>query len=286
MRGLYNRINELVDREEVFALATIVNHKGSVPRRLAKMLIRQDGTTYGTIGGGCLESEVAERAVQIMKEGFRGAKVETFDLVEEEYGGVGMNCGGQIDVSIEVIEPDPRLIVVGSGHMSAALANLGRALGFEVVVIDPLAKREKFPGAHLVITDFPESGLSKVKVNKYSYIVIVTRHKDDLPALRVSLRTEAAYIGLIGSKRRVAQVFQLLSKEGFVEGQLARVHGPVGLDIGAETPDEIAVSIMAEIVQIRRVGVSKPAEPKKIKAATIKAISSGQIAEQELAPSK
>ncbi len=282
MRGMYNKINELVEKEEIFALATIVNHKGSVPRRLAKMLIRQDGTTYGTIGGGCVEGEVAERALQMMKQGFRGAKVETFDLVEEEYGGVGMNCGGQIDVSIETIEPDPRLIIIGSGHMSAAIANLGRSLGFEVIVIDPLAKREKFPGAHLVIPDFPESGLSKVKVGKYTYIIIVTRHKDDLPALRASLRTDAAYIGLIGSKRRVAQVFQLLVKEGFAQDQLARVYGPIGLDIGAETPDEIAVSIMAEIVQVRRLGISKPAEPMKIKSATLKAIASGQAAEQEL----
>jgi xanthine dehydrogenase accessory factor len=286
MRGVYNKINELVEKEEVFALATIVNHKGSVPRRLAKMIVRQDGTTHGTIGGGCVEGEVAERAVLMMKEGFRGAKVETFDLIEEEYGGVGMNCGGQIDVSIEIVEPDPRLIVVGSGHMSAAIANLARALGFEVIVIDPLAKKEKFPGAHLIITDFPESGMSKIKAGRFSYIIVVTRHKDDLPALRAALKTDAVYVGLIGSKRRVAQVFQLLLKEGYTTQQLARIYAPIGLDIGAETPDEIAVSIMGQVVQVRRLGASKPAEPMKLKDSVLKALGEGHTAERAVVQSE
>jgi xanthine dehydrogenase accessory factor len=192
--------------------------------------------------------------------------------VEEEFGGVGMSCGGKIDVSIEVVEPDPCLIVAGSGHLSTAIAKLGRMLDFDVIVVDPMAKKEKFPDARLVISDFLENNLPNISTSSNTYIVIVTRHKDDLPALRASLITKATYIGLIGSRRRVLQAFQMLNKEGYTEEQLERVNAPIGLGIGAETPDEIAVSIMAEITQRRRLGTSKPAEPLKVKFTSLKTI--------------
>ncbi len=277
MSSMYQKVNELLQRQETFALATIVDYKGSVPRRLAKMIITKDLKTYGTIGGGCVEGQVAEEAAIMLKDGAKGVTVKSYDLVEEEFGGVGMNCGGKIDVSIEILEPDPRLIIAGSGHLSSAMAKLGQMLGFEIIVIDPLAKKERFPEARLVISDFVETNLSNIETSSNTYIVIVTRHKDDLPALRAALTTKAGYIGLIGSKRRVLQAIRILLKEGVTHEQLERVNAPIGLDIGAETPEEIAVSIVAEIIQRRRLGASRSAEPMKVKFASIDAVAQGAV---------
>jgi len=272
MSNIYQKISELLHNQETFALATIVNYKGSVPRRVAKMIVTKDLKTYGTIGGGCVEGQVAEEAALMLREGTSGVVTKSYDLVEEEFGGVGMSCGGKIDVAVEIVEPDPRLIVAGSGHLSSAIARLGRVLDFDVIVIDPMAKKEKFPEARVVISDFVENNLPNIPTSTNTYIVIVTRHKDDLPALRAALKTKATYIGLIGSRRRVLQGFQILNKEGYSEQELSRVNAPIGLDIGAETPDEIAVSIMAEIIQRRRLGASKPAEPMKVELASLKSI--------------
>lgn len=274
MGNIYEKMTELVQKQETFAVATIVSCKGSVPRRVAKMVITRDQKTYGTIGGGCVEGQVAEEASLMLNKGVKGVVVKSYDLVEEEFGGVGMNCGGKIDVSIEIVDPNPKLIIAGSGHISSSLAKLAQMLGFEIIVVDPFAKKEKFPEATLVLSDFPENNLPNIRVSPETYIVIVTRHKDDLPTLRAALKTEAGYIGLIGSRRRILQTFRTLLKEGFTQKQLDRVNAPIGLDIGAETPEEIAVSIMAEIVQRRRLGASRPAEPMKVDASSLEAISS------------
>lgn len=272
MVNIFAKVNELLEKQETFALATIANYKGSVPRRVAKMIITRDLTTYGSIGGDCVEGQVAEEAAKMLREGSKGVVVKSYDLVEEEFGGVGMSCGGKIDVAIEIIEPQPRLIIAGSGHLSYAICKLAHMLGFEIIVIDALAEREKFPEAHRVISDFLENNLQNVSVTASTYVVIVTRHKDDLPSLRAALKSKAGYIGLIGSKRRVLQSFELLAKEGLSEEELDKVNAPIGLDIGAETPEEIALSIMAEIIQHRRRGSSQPANPKKIKFASLKTI--------------
>ena len=274
MKQIYQKTNELLDRQETFAVATIIDYKGSVPRRLAKMIVTKDLKTYGTIGGGCVEGQVAEEAALMLRNGSKGIVVKTYDLVEEEFGGVGMNCGGKIDVSIELVEPDPRLIIAGSGHLSVAITKVAQMLDFEIFIVDPLAKKENFPEDCRIIPDFFENNLPNITISKNAYIVIVTRHKDDLPTLRAALKTRAAYIGLIGSRRRVLQAFRILLNEGFTEGQLEKVNAPIGLRIGAETPDEIAVSIMAEIIQQRRIGVSQPAEPMKVKFASLKTIMS------------
>ena len=277
MSNIYEKMAELLREQEKFAVATIVNFKGSVPRQIAKMLITKDHKTYGSIGGGCVEGQVVEEAMLMLNQGVKGVILKSYDLVEEEFGGVGMNCGGKIDVSIEITDPDPRLIVIGSGHLSSAIAKLGQLLGFEITVIDPLAKKDRFPEATLVVPDFPETNLPNIPVTSNTYIVIVTRHKDDLPALRTALKTKAGYIGLIGSKRRVVQGFRILLDEGFTQQQLNRVNAPIGLDIGAETPEEIAVSIMAEIVQRRRLGINRPAEPMTVDASSLEAASTPDV---------
>lgn len=273
MENIYEKMSELVQKQETFAVATIVSYKGSVPRRVSKMIITKDRKTFGTIGGGCVEGQVAEEAALLLNKCAKGIIVKSYELVEEEFGGVGMNCGGKIDVSIEIVDPNPRLIIAGSGHMSSSIAKLAQILGFEIIVIDPLAKKEKFPEASQVLSDFPENNISNLHVSPKTYIVIVTRHKNDLPTLRAALQTKAGYIGLIGSRRRVLQAFQTLLKEGFTQQQLNRVNAPVGLDIGAETPEEIAVSIMAEIVQRRRIGASKAAKPMKVDASFLESVS-------------
>jgi len=277
MSNIYEKMTELLREQETFAVATIVNYNGSVPRQIAKMIITKDQKTYGTIGGGCVEGQVVEEAVLMLRQGVKGVILKSYDLVEEEFGGVGMNCGGKIDVSIEIADPEPRLIVIGSGHLSSAIAKLGQLLGFEITVIDPLAKKDRFPETALVIPDFPETNLPDIRVSSNTYIVIVTRHKDDLPALRTALKTKAGYIGLIGSKRRVVQAFRILLHEGLTQQQLNRVNAPIGLDIGAETPEEIAVSIMAEIVQRRRLGINKSAEPMKVDASSLEAASTPDV---------
>ena len=273
MSNIYQKIAELIGGQQTFAVATIINYRGSVPRQIAKMIITEDQKTHGTIGGGCVEGQVVEEALVMLKQGVKGVVLKSYDLVEEDFGGVGMNCGGKIEVSIEIAEPNPQLIILGSGHLSSAIAKLAQLLSFEITVIDPLATRDQFPEATVVIPDFPETNLPNLHVSSNTYIVIVTRHKDDLPALRAALKTKAAYIGLIGSKRRVLQAFNTLLHDGFVHQQLDRVNAPVGLDIGAETPEEIAVSIMAEIVQCRRTGITGSAKSMKVDATSLETLS-------------
>jgi xanthine dehydrogenase accessory factor len=264
-------MSKLAGEGRIFAVATIVSHTGSVPRRVAKMIIKPEGKTVGTIGGGCVETEVAAQALKLLKEGAKGVHVNSYSLVEDEFDGVGMACGGKIDVAIEIVEPTPRLVIIGSGHLAQALCKMGKMLEFEIVVVDPMAKKENFPEASQVVSEFVEKGLPKVGVNRSTYIVILTRHKDDVPALRSSLQTDAAYIGMIASRRRAALVFSQLIKKGAKRDQLARVYSPVGLDIGAETPEEIAVSILSEIIKTRRLGRGHEAASKKLQTSTIKA---------------
>jgi len=264
MRDVLERINKLASEGKTFAVATIVSHTGSVPRRVAKMIIEPDGTTFGTIGGGCVENEVAAQALKLLKDGEKGVHVNSYNLIEEEFDGIGMSCGGKIDVAIEIMEPTVKLVIIGSGHLAQALSRMARMLDFEVAVVDPMAKKESFPEAAQVVGEFVEKGLPKISIDQSTYVVILTRHKDDIPALKSSLRTNAGYIGMIASRRRAALVFDQLLKEGFSKEQVGRVYSPVGLDIGAETPEEIAVSILAEAVKLRRLGREHEAASKKL----------------------
>ena len=271
-RAVFETINKLVSEGKTFAVATIISHTGSVPRRIAKMIIQQDGTTVGTIGGGCVETEVVAQALKLLKEGEKGVHVNSYKLIEEEFDGVGMNCGGKIDVALEIIEPTPKLLIIGSGHLAHALSRIGKMLDFDIAVLDPMAKRESFPEASQVVTEFVDKGLSKIHVDQSTYIVILTRHKDDVPALKGSLKTNAAYIGMIASRRRAALVFNQLLKKGVTKKQLESVYSPVGLDIGADTPEEIAISILGEIVKIRRLGREHEASSKRLRFSEIKTV--------------
>lgn len=215
------------------------------------MLVKDDGSIVGTLGGGCIEAEVIQASLIAMRDG--SPQTIPFELTEKHGG---LLCGGKILVYIEPILPQPHLILMGAGHVGKALSMVARFSGFRTTVIDDrkeYANKENIPNAHdIIVSDF-ETVFEKVSVARDTYIVVATRgHNHDLDAIKAALRTEARYIGLLGSKRKKAIIFKTLEEEGFSENEVNRVIIPVGLPIGSVTPEEIAVSIMAQIIQYRR----------------------------------
>jgi xanthine dehydrogenase accessory factor len=248
---IFNKITELAKAGKHFAVATIVHTTGSTPRKPgAKMIIMEDGNTFGTIGGGCAESGVVSEALETIRVG--EPRLVEITLEEEERGGVGMLCGGSIRVYIEAVHPMPRLLMIGGGHLGVQIAKLGKTLGFSVTVLDPVIEKEDFPEDVEFVRAPVEEGISKVDINPNTFVVIATRHKYDEEALKAVVNSNAAYIGMVGSKTRVKLIFQKLTEEGIPMKKLKRVHAPIGLDIGAQTPEEIAVSVMAEIIRFQR----------------------------------
>ncbi|KXA96619.1 hypothetical protein AKJ38_02975 [candidate division MSBL1 archaeon SCGC-AAA259I14] len=252
MKGIYQRINELLNEGERFAVATIIRSEGSSPRGAgAKMIVQNDGETIGSVGGDCAERGVIDASLKALENG--EPRTVGMELVEEEKGGIGMKCGGEIEVSIEILEPSPRLVLIGGGRVAIEVAKLAEQVGFEIRVIDPFVEEESFPDTAKVIPQPVSEGISEVEITSQSYIVIITRHKYDQPALTESLETEAAYIGMMGSETRVKSIFGTLEEEEGIERErLSEVHAPIGLEIGAETPKEIAVSIVSELIKERR----------------------------------
>lgn len=247
---ILNKINELNSRGESFAVATIIRTKGSTPRKSGtKMLVTKEGATVGTIGGGCGERGIISEALEALKAG--GSRLVELALEEEERGGVGMNCGGTVEVYIDVMNPVPKLLIIGGGHVGAHVAKMGEMLGFSVTVVDPVASEEGFPESIELIKSPIQEAVPKIHIAPNTYIVIATQHKHDEEALKGVVGSEARYIGLVGSKGRVKSIFQTLADEGVPREKLERVHAPIGLDIGAQSPGEIATSIIAEIVKVR-----------------------------------
>jgi len=250
--GIFEEVVWLKKEGKTCALATIVQCAGSAPQKTgSKMLVRDDGTTMGTLGGGCIEAEVVHQSMIAMRD--RSPMTVPFNLNEKDGGLV---CGGKILVYIEPVIPEPHLLILGAGHVGKALSSAAGFSGFRVTVVDDreeYANNQNLPNAHDVIVSDFGSALSKVAVDKNSYIVIATRgHNHDLDALRSALKTDACYIGLVGSKRKREMLFETLRGEGFSDGDIQRVIIPVGLAIGSVTPEEIAISIMAHIIQKRR----------------------------------
>jgi xanthine dehydrogenase accessory factor len=237
------------------AIATIVNVRGSIPSfETAKMLVRDDGSIAGTVGGGCVEAEVWQVAREVMEN--EKPRTLTFNLNHDPKYDTGLVCGGTLDIFIEPILPPALLYVFGAGHVAVNLYKTARNAGFDLTVIDDrqtYANRERFPDAKEIIAEDFEQAMSRLKPRETSYIVISTRgHKDDMRVLRWAVQTEARYIGMIGSKRKAVTIFRELVKQGVPEHLFDRVHSPIGLDIGAITPEEIAVAITAELIAVRR----------------------------------
>jgi xanthine dehydrogenase accessory factor len=252
---IYEEIVKLHRAGHKGAVATIVNVRGSIPSfKSAKMLMRDDGTITGTIGGGCVEAEVWQAAREVMES--EKPRTLTFDLNQDPKYDTGLVCGGTLDIFIEPVLPTPQLYIFGAGHVGFELSKAATRAGFDVIVMDDretYANRERFPDAREVIAEDFEKALSGLIPNESAYIVIVTRgHRDDMRVLRWAVQTEARYIGMVGSRRKAITVFRELTKEGLKPELFERVHSPVGLDIGAITPEEIAVSIVAELIGIRR----------------------------------
>jgi len=237
------------------AVATIVNVRGSIPSfKSAKMLVRDDGSIAGTIGGGCVEAEVWQAAREVIST--EKSRTLSFDLNQDPKYDTGLVCGGTLEIFIEPVLPTPLLYIFGAGHVSLELYKTARNAGFDVIVMDDrdmYANSERFPDARQVIAEDFDEGLKKLSPCESSYIVIATRgHRDDMRVLRWAVQTPARYIGMIGSKRKAITVYRELMKEGLKPELFDRVHSPVGLDIGAITPEEIAVSIAAELIGMRR----------------------------------
>jgi len=237
------------------AVATIVNVRGSIPSfKTAKMLVRDDGSMVGTIGGGCVEADVWQAAREVMES--EKPRTLTFDLNQDPKFDTGLVCGGTLEIFVEPILPPAELYIFGAGHVSTSLYRVARIAGFEVTVVDDretYANRERFPDAQEVIADDFDKVTSRLQISESAYIVIVTRgHRDDMRVLRWAVQTPARYVGMIGSKRKTITIFKELQAEGLAAELFERVHAPVGLDIGAVTPEEIAVSITAELIAKRR----------------------------------
>ncbi len=236
------------------ALATIVHTNGSIPSyESSRMLVREDGSIAGTIGGGCVEAEVWAAAKEVMQK--ESPRKMVFNLNNDAKYDNGLICGGTLEVFVEPILPQPMLYLFGGGHVSMAVANAASAAGFGIGVVDDreaFANAERFPMAQEIYTSY-EDAFEKIHPNASSYMVIVTRgHKEDMRVLAWAVRTEARYLGMIGSKRKVLSVYRALENDGYKAEEFERVYAPMGLEIGALSPEEIAVSIAAELVAVRR----------------------------------
>jgi xanthine dehydrogenase accessory factor len=252
---IYEEITRLRKEGRRGALATIINVRGSIPSfETAKMLVREDGTIAGTIGGGCVEAEVWEAAREVMKN--EKPQTLNFNLNNNPKYDTGLVCGGTLEVFVEPVLPISTLYIFGAGHVAFSLYKVARMAGFDVVITDDretYANRERFPDARDIYADEYETVMSQLAPNDTSYIVIVTRgHRDDMRVLRWAAETPARYVGMIGSQRKTISIYKELEKEGITAEKLARVYAPVGIDIGAITPEEIAISIVAELIARRR----------------------------------
>ena len=253
-REVFAAVADALERGEPAALVTIVSTTGSTPQRVgAKMLVFGDGRIVGTIGGGCYENDAFGKAREAIRT--RKPQLVHYELDDDFAQETGLICGGQMDVYIEPIEPSPELYIVGAGHVGFHLGRLAHEVGFRVHVVDDrekFANAERFPTAAEVIVDDIPSWIARVSLPAHAYAVIVTRgHTNDLEALRALAPRELRYLGLIGSRAKVARIYDALVADRIPAVALKRVHAPIGLDIGAVTPQEIAVSILAELIAVK-----------------------------------
>jgi len=261
LKPVYEAFSAAQAANEPVALATIVSTQGSMPRQAgSKILVRADGSTVGTVGGGAMESLVIQEALAALSDG--QTRLNSYNLNNLEDGAPGV-CGGSAQVFIEPMMTSPTLLVIGGGHVGKALAELGKWLDYRVVLSDD---REAFcnpdylPGLDGYLVCAPGELVERASIDRQTYVAAVTRGVPlDVELIPALLQTDAPYIGLIGSRRRWAlTIRELKEQHGLTEAQLSRVHAPIGLELNAETPKEIAVSIMSEIIMIRRGGTGEP----------------------------
>jgi xanthine dehydrogenase accessory factor len=256
MSDIFAEIVKLRREGRKGALATIIETQGSIPSyESSKILIRDDGSIVGTVGGGCVEAEVWAVAQDVMRE--EKPRRLHFNLNAKPEYDTGLVCGGSLDIFVEPILSTPTLYLFGAGHVSLYISKVAAVAGFETIICDDreaFANRERFPDAIETHASPWEDIFSKaIRLTEHSYIVIATRgHKSDLTCLREAIKTPARDLGMIGSKRKMVEFSKVLEAEGIPLERLEQVHSPVGLAIGALTPQEIAVAVVAEMIAVRR----------------------------------
>jgi xanthine dehydrogenase accessory factor len=218
------------------------------------MLVYADGRIVGTIGGGCVEAEMTWRARQAIDE--RRPQNAAYDLTPDQAGEDGLVCGGRMQVFIEPIEGTPTLCLFGAGHVSQPLARLAKGAGFRVEVVDDrlkFANRDRFPDADLIVVDGFSAAAPRLTLGRNTYAVVVTRgHGGDTEALRAVLGRGLRFVGLLGSRPKLVHIVSALEEMGTPAAELAQIRCPLGVEIGAVSPEEIAVSVMAEMIAVRR----------------------------------
>lgn len=252
---IYREIVSIRKRGERAAVATIVRRLGSTPRKdAAKMLIRQDGTALGSVGGGCVEAEVWQAAAEVIRTG--RPELLRHELTEEDAENEGLICGGTVEIFVEPIVPDPHLLILGAGHLGQAICRLAHNVGFEVTIIDDraeFASQQRFPDAGRILVRPLETPLDDLAPGPGTSILIVTRgHRHDQLATEQAIRTDAGYVGLVGSRRKIKMIVEALLEKGYPPERFRNLYAPIGIPIGSETPEEIAVSVVAELIALRK----------------------------------
>ena len=253
----YNKAAELAAHSESFAIATVIRVEGSSSAaRGSKALIDSYGKLLaGWVGGGCAESAVRSEAIKSLETG--APRTITLDMTDEQLG-IGMPCGGTMEVFIEPVLPRPELLIVGHGRIAETLSALGHLLGFSITVNDPAADQAAFPQADKIVTE--DFDLTETPIGPKTFVVIATQHKRDHLWLQKALEGSAIYVALIASRHRAALVFEYLREAGVPEEKIATVHSPAGLNMGAATPEEIALSVISQMVALRRGHLHEAAE--------------------------
>jgi len=265
MKSIFQALAELEQNHEPAALCIVVKTSGSTPRHTtSKMLVYSDGHILGSVGGGEMENRVRQEALASLQDG--RPRNLAYTMADPARGDPGL-CGGQVEVFVEPILPAPTLVVVGGGHVGKAVAHLANWLGFHVAVSDdrtefctPEANPDADEFYPVLLAELP----SHLSITPQTYLVLSTRGSNvDVAGLPALLETQAGYIGVIGSRKRWNTTLKELQQQGISEDQLAHIHSPIGLGIGAETPEQIAVSIMAEILMLRGGGSGRPMQNPK-----------------------
>lgn len=248
---IYEELVRVRESGKAAVLVTVISVKGSTPRTTgAKMLVYADGSISGTIGGGIREADIISEARNLLSVG--GNRLMEVDFTEGLTSGKGPVCGGVMEVFMERIEPKRRVVISGAGHIGYYLHRILTLLDYKMIIIDPrpeLNNSQRFPGADNHVHDF-EDGLGSLELDERDSVVLVgPGHEQDWKMLPSVLKSNAGYIGMIGSKRKIREVFDKLRAAGFGGDDIKKIYSPIGLEIGSESPAEIALSIAAEIVK-------------------------------------
>jgi len=254
MIEIYKEIIKSLSKKRRSVLATVINTKTHTPRNIgAKMLLKDDGTTVGSIGGGNLELRIINNAKKLIVTG--KSELMHFDLKNSKDKGLDMMCGGEMDVFLEPIIPKYELFIFGGGHVAIPLSKLANFVGFDVYIIDDrkeYAAKERFSEVKKAIHQDFKKAFEIINIGSTSFIVIITaKHSSDGKVLENAIKTPARYIGMMGSPKKREQIFQDLMEKGISKDLLKKVYSPIGVSISSETPEEIAVSIVAEMIKVR-----------------------------------